>query len=518
MRLRSLRLSSLLLGYIVLFLPVSNLLAETLLKLEDRGHLFEVIYYDAAYNIQLEGIKTEEVKLLPLANPARLVVDLPAQVRFKVANHSLQDKVIKAVRVGQHVDKLRVVVDLQGSAEPVYQLRNSEDRVQIVLGAMAQDAKSNAALNPTPLTTAAVVPAPVEKSLPAEVKSEPVAKTQPPVPVEVSAPVSVIPKAKIELPALVIDADDFVQNQNSPETVQVSKRALPKDVPVKPATQTIAAVPPPVNVGKAEVAVPKLLLPENIQAAPLVAASALTVVPQQPIKAEPLKKEALSPPAAVKVKPGQGKRDTVQAYTIKDGSLEVVPIERQAALSKMKKPATIQPTEPTQEIEVEPVPAEIQVQEAVIAKESQPAVTNGSPQLTQTYDPAKQIEAAFRHNKPEQENYLWQIMTCAFFALLLIVMSAWRNSKKYKLVPGYEIPSKQAPQTFSINESYNILGCDENDSNQTIKERYKQLVKTLHTDKLDNQEIPEEVRELLREQFQKVLTAYGVVKQERGIS
>ena len=69
-----------------------------------------------------------------------------------------------------------------------------------------------------------------------------------------------------------------------------------------------------------------------------------------------------------------------------------------------------------------------------------------------------------------------------------------------------------------LYESYSVLGVEPNCSDEAIKSRYKHLVKVFHADKLKSRELPDEVMQLANKQFQRIQTAYELVKEKRNMT
>ena len=63
---------------------------------------------------------------------------------------------------------------------------------------------------------------------------------------------------------------------------------------------------------------------------------------------------------------------------------------------------------------------------------------------------------------------------------------------------------------------YAILGAASTDSNETIKTKYRQLVKEYHPDMITSKGLPEEFTQLAEEKFREIQAAYDRVRKERG--
>lgn len=64
---------------------------------------------------------------------------------------------------------------------------------------------------------------------------------------------------------------------------------------------------------------------------------------------------------------------------------------------------------------------------------------------------------------------------------------------------------------------YTILGTARNDTNETIKTRYRKLVKEYHPDMIASKGLPEEFTKLAEDKFREIQEAYDVVRRERHI-
>ena len=69
----------------------------------------------------------------------------------------------------------------------------------------------------------------------------------------------------------------------------------------------------------------------------------------------------------------------------------------------------------------------------------------------------------------------------------------------------------------SLMESYSVLGCNEQDSDDAVKARYKKLVKEYHPDVIASKGLPEEFTEFANKKFAQIQEAYDKIKKYRGI-
>ena len=70
--------------------------------------------------------------------------------------------------------------------------------------------------------------------------------------------------------------------------------------------------------------------------------------------------------------------------------------------------------------------------------------------------------------------------------------------------------------TRTLANCYEILGCTESDSNDTVKKKFREMAKKYHPDSMANKGVPEEFIELANTKFHDVKSSYDQVKQARG--
>lgn len=80
----------------------------------------------------------------------------------------------------------------------------------------------------------------------------------------------------------------------------------------------------------------------------------------------------------------------------------------------------------------------------------------------------------------------------------------------------YRAPIQDKPQS-DIAKSYEILGCSESDSDQTIKQKYRKAVAEYHPDKIQSKGLPEAFVEFANQQMQKINEAYETIKKHRKL-
>lgn len=72
-------------------------------------------------------------------------------------------------------------------------------------------------------------------------------------------------------------------------------------------------------------------------------------------------------------------------------------------------------------------------------------------------------------------------------------------------------------QQTSIKDAYEVLGLDEQASDQQVKRAYRKLMNEHHPDKLVAKGLPAEMMELAKQKAQDIQAAYDSVKQDRAM-
>lgn len=65
---------------------------------------------------------------------------------------------------------------------------------------------------------------------------------------------------------------------------------------------------------------------------------------------------------------------------------------------------------------------------------------------------------------------------------------------------------------------YAILGCDETDSDETVKKSYRKLARDYHPDKIASKDLPEEFMKFAHNKLQEINEAYAAIKESRGVA
>ncbi|MBN8548725.1 MAG: AMIN domain-containing protein [Deltaproteobacteria bacterium] len=111
---------------------------ERLLELKDPQLSFQLSeQLDAERTVavlKIEAVTEQEISTLLLEDPLRVVIDLPPTSKNKHKTFALpKSKIMSALRMGSHADKLRLVADLRGQAIPRIVLNPSTEGVTIEL-------------------------------------------------------------------------------------------------------------------------------------------------------------------------------------------------------------------------------------------------------------------------------------------------------------------------------------------------------------------------------------------------
>lgn len=70
-------------------------------------------------------------------------------------------------------------------------------------------------------------------------------------------------------------------------------------------------------------------------------------------------------------------------------------------------------------------------------------------------------------------------------------------------------PSRPVSEV-ALRRAYQVLGCDENDSDESIRKRHRELAKELHADSLSHEASPERITEA-NDQFCRMQEAYEII-------
>ena len=82
---------------------------------------------------------------------------------------------------------------------------------------------------------------------------------------------------------------------------------------------------------------------------------------------------------------------------------------------------------------------------------------------------------------------------------------------------GYSSGSSSRSDAGSLAAAYSVLGCSSSDSDETIKARYKKLIKEFHPDVIASKGLPEEFMKFATEKFDQIQKAYEAIKKVRNL-
>lgn len=98
------------------------------------------------------------------------------------------------------------------------------------------------------------------------------------------------------------------------------------------------------------------------------------------------------------------------------------------------------------------------------------------------------------------------------FRELRDMFEAKQSQKRHS---GYN-ENQNSSNQMDLDEAYKTLGATANDDNDTIKKRYRALVRKWHTDNFESKDLPPEMQKMAMEQMQKINLAYEIIKKYRG--
>ena len=82
---------------------------------------------------------------------------------------------------------------------------------------------------------------------------------------------------------------------------------------------------------------------------------------------------------------------------------------------------------------------------------------------------------------------------------------------------GYSSSSSSRSDSGSLAAAYSVLGCSASDSDETIKAKYKKLIKEYHPDVIASKGLPEEFMKFATEKFDQIQKAYEAIKKVRNL-
>lgn len=249
------------LAYAALFLVTAycaTCVAEELKLLKSPA--FNVSYDEqpgglARIKIQSSGM--ESVAPFLIENPYRLVIDIPDQrVQKNIETALNNSRLLKAVRIGAHADKIRVVIDFRDAEPPNFSTKATAKELIVSFGERRPAAPPHTP--PAALSTTAVTAAPTT----APTVKAAVAAVAPPKIVELK------PLPTTTTPAVLKTAAATPSSTPIPPTATSTPAPTPSFTPTKAATSSptpayTAAPQPERGISEAAAGQPKTLLSIN---------------------------------------------------------------------------------------------------------------------------------------------------------------------------------------------------------------------------------------------------------------
>ena len=84
------------------------------------------------------------------------------------------------------------------------------------------------------------------------------------------------------------------------------------------------------------------------------------------------------------------------------------------------------------------------------------------------------------------------------------------------LIQHFAVTSNHASK-LTVGDAYVILGADKNLTDKELKRVYRRLLAQHHPDKLVAKGLPEEMMLIAKEKTQEIISAYGLIKKQRGM-
>ncbi len=93
----------------------------------------------------------------------------------------------------------------------------------------------------------------------------------------------------------------------------------------------------------------------------------------------------------------------------------------------------------------------------------------------------------------------------------------FRQNQEGSYSSGYSSGSSSRSDSGSLAAAYSVLGCSSSDSDETIKAKYKKLIKEFHPDVIASKGLPEEFMKFATEKFDQIQKAYEAIKKVRNL-
>lgn len=451
------------------------------------------------------GVDLSAVETFSLGNPGRVVVDIPTHIEETAKNIDVEQGVISAIRVGQHPGKTRVVIDLKRGEQPTVSIAGIDKRkVQIYFHYGLKKALDLEPALETPKLIA------VRSNVKSEVATI-APRMAPPLPVK---PLKQAPEQTMEVArrAPVVTAKSIAEQL--PEKKVPMLRPVTSIKPVQPARAVKPEAPEPV-----------------------------AVTPKTQVVAQQLERPLVTKSKEV----SRTAKTSVRAYTMKNEKVELVEIKGKRGLSKTRA-ATVKvkpedtgkdpagdDTSPVEELyvgkavkefvaKIDQEDAQVSATHAIADQASarlelpMPAEKLFSPE--EVAGPDLDLEDLYRAPAADQE-FISQSLLNLIAIVLSLAALAFLFLRRYAnrlygagIADGFAVQIAAGP---TIQQHYDVLGCNASDTDEDVKARYKHLVKIFHSDKLNEHDLPEELLRVTDDQFQKVKEAYEAIRAQRGI-
>jgi len=85
-----------------------------------------------------------------------------------------------------------------------------------------------------------------------------------------------------------------------------------------------------------------------------------------------------------------------------------------------------------------------------------------------------------------------------------------------RLIQQFSATSNNTSQ-ITVDDAYVILGADKGLTNKELKRVYRRLLAQHHPDKLVAKGLPEEMIKIAKEKTQEIISAYELIKKQRGM-
>jgi hypothetical protein len=450
---------------------------------------FRVLDGRKALSLAIRSKEKLQVSYFQLQSPPRIVVDIAKEISGLPGSVSVAVTSIEQVRIGRHPGKTRFVFDLKpgaipypGTDEAVSNTRRQfkiafQKQVPVVVAARKDRSQRRSRRQKQTIKQESVKRIPDKPAVQVESKEE----VAPALEVPKSATIktskdqskkkrSGVDTSKVVLPNPVLEVEKKIKEVRQPSVVVHTGVVIDDELPTKisePQLQidrkNVRSAPRPVAE---QTRAPAMAIAAAMQVDQQMTRLAPELVPG--IKLELPPKEEVNPAdsAALAIKPEQLGTEVSHENPIEDKGVA------ESLVDQMD-----------EDPEVEPFNA---------------------PQA---------VQALFTDEGPIFDAIDYALM-CGMGSLLVLLLLYRRRMQPSPMLRMSEV-HQQEEEKLDV-DSYSILGCTRDDSDQEIKTRYKQLLKIYHRDGLEAQDIPEELRKLSDDKLRKVQQAYERVRMERG--